>query len=164
MTVVLRVFRLIALAAWTGSLVFFGFVARVAFTHLNTHDAGEVVRGSLLSLHRLGLVAGLVYFFVTLALLGGQRDTHPARALEVVLVVAMLTLTGYSQFSVIPRMERDRASLNFDMGPATADTPAHRHFDRLHGLSVKLEGAVLIEALLLLCFAPIHGRDEVDRF
>ena len=164
MTLVVRIFRSIALAAWTGSLIFFGFVASVAFTRLNTHEAGEVVRGSLLSLHRLGLVAGLIYFLLTLTLLGSQRDTHPARALELVLVVAMLSLTAYSQFSVMPRMERDRISLDGDMTPATAGTPAHRHFDRLHSLSVKLEGAVLIESLLLLCLSPIHGRDEVDRF
>ena len=50
------------------------------------------------------------------------------------------------------------------MSAATSDRPEHRHFDRLHGLSVKLEGAVLIEGILLLCMGPIHGRDEVDRF
>ena len=164
LTAAFRILRLLPLAAWTGSLFFFAFVAQVAFTHLDTHAAGEVVRGALSSLHRIGLLAGFVYFLFTLLLLGSQRDTHPARALELVLVVAMLSLTAYSQFGIIPRMERDRIALRGDMNPATADAPEHRHFDRLHSLSVKVEGAVLIEGLLLLCLAPIHGRDEVYRF
>ncbi len=164
MTAAFRILRSIALSAWTGALFFFGFVAQVAFTHLSTHDAGEVVRGSLSALHHIGLVAGAVYFFFTLLLLGTQRDTHPARAIELVLVVAMMSLTAYIQLSIMPRMERDRLALHGDMSPATASDPAHRHFDRLHNLSVKLEGAVLIEGVLLLCLAPIHGRDEVYRF
>ena len=164
MTVVLRILRSIPLAAWVGSLIFFGFVAQVAFNRLDAHAAGEVVRGCLSSLHRIGFVAGGVFFLVSLVLLGTQRDTHPARALELALVVAMLSLTAYSQISVMPRMESDRITLKGDMGPATADEPAHRRFDRLHSLSVKLEGAVLVEGLLLFCLAAIHGRDEVYRF
>lgn len=165
MTTVLRVLRLFALAAWVGGIVFFGFVAKVAFTSLpDAQEAGIVVRGSLISLHQLGLCAGLVYLLVTLALLATQRDTHPVRAAELALVIAMLALTAYSQFSIIPRMERDRLALGGDVAKAPVDAPEHKHFDRLHNLSVKFEGAVLIEGLLLLAMAAIHGRDDFDRF
>lgn len=166
MTIVLRAVRLIALSVWVGALVFFAFaVARVAFGSLpNAHDAGIVVRGTLIELHKMGLVAGAVYFVLTLALIGLQRDTHPARAVEIALVVAMLSLTAYSQFSVIPAMERDRTALGGDVAQAPAQAPARKHFDRLHGLSVKLEGAVLIEGLILLALAPVHGRDELYMF
>jgi hypothetical protein len=34
----------------------------------------------------------------------------------------------------------------------------------LHHVSVKVESAVLIEGLLLLAMASIHGRDDFDRF
>ena len=146
MTAVLRAVRLIALAIWVGSLVFFAFaVAKVAFSSLpDPHEAGVVVRGTLIELHRMGLIAGGVYFLMTLALIGTQRDTHPARAVEIVLIVAMLSLTAYSQFSVIPSMERDRLSLGGDVSKSPTDTAARKHFERLHGLSVKLEGAVLL--------------------
>jgi hypothetical protein len=165
MTTVLRALRLFALAAWVGGIIFFGFVAKVAFTQLpDTHLAGIVVRGSLTELHRLGLVAGLLYLLVTLALLATQKDTHPVRAAELALILAMLILTLYSQFSIIPRMERDRLALGGEVTPATADTPQHKHFERLHGLSVKIEGAILIEGLLLLAMAAVHGRDDFDRF
>ena len=79
-------------------------------------------------------------------------------------MVARLTLTAYSQFSILPRMERDRMALGGDVDQAPMAAPARRHFDRLHGLSVKVEGAILIEGLLLLAMAAVHGRDDFDRF
>ncbi len=165
MTTVLRIVRLYALAIWVGGLVFFGFVAAMAFKTLpDAHEAGIVVRGALISLHHIGMAAGLIYLLCTLALLATQRDTHPIRAAELVLVMMMLALTGYSEFSVIPRMETDRISLGGDVTKAPEDAPAKKHFDRLHSVSVKVESVVLIEGLMLLAMAGIHGRDDFDRF
>ena len=126
--------------------------------------AGIVVRGTLIELHRMGMIAGAFYFFFTLALIGLQRDTHPARAVEIALIVAMISLTAYSQFSVIPSMERDRLALGGEVNAAPAQAPARTHFERLHKLSERLEGAVLIEGLILLALAPVHGDDDMYRF
>jgi len=165
MTTVFRIIRLIALAIWVGGLVFFGFVAAVAFKTLpDAHSAGAVVRGSLIALHQIGLVAGVVYLLFTMALLATQRDSHPMRAGELLLVILMMVLTGYYALSIIPRMEADRTSLGGDVTKADADAPALIHFNHLHKLSVRVEGAVLICGLLLLGLAPIHGRDDFDRF
>jgi hypothetical protein len=165
MTTVFRIVRLYALAVWVGGLVFFGVVAAVAFKALpDVQEAGLVVRGSLIALHHLGMAAGIVYLLFTLALLATQRDTHPIRAAELALVIAMLALTGYSEFSVIPRMEADRLALGGDVTKAPLDSPAREHFERLHAVSVRVEGAVLIEGLLLLGMASVHGRDDFDRF
>jgi putative copper export protein len=165
MTIVFRTIRLFALAIWVGGLVFFGFVAALAFKTLpDAHSAGAIVRGSLIQLHHIGMVAGVVYLLFTLALLGTQRDSHPVRAAELVLVVVMLMLTGYSEFSVIPRMEKDRMSLGGDVTSAPVDSPALMHFNRLHKVSVRVEGAVLIAGLLLLGMASVHGQDYIDRF
>ncbi|HEY4356890.1 MAG TPA: DUF4149 domain-containing protein [Acidobacteriaceae bacterium] len=163
MTTTLRILRLLALAAWVGGLLFFvAVVARVAFSTLpDTHQAGAIVRGTLLELHKLGMICGAVYFFFTMILLGMQRDTHPARAVELALIVAMVSLTAYSQFSVMPSMERDRISLGGEVKPDQADQPAYKHFQRLHKLSEKLEGAVLIEGLILLALVPVHGDDDL---
>ncbi len=165
MTAAFRAIRLIALAFWVGSLLFFAFaVAPVAFkTMPDAHQAGLIVRGTLLALHRIGLGAGSVYLFFTLALLAAQRDSHPARAVEIVLIVAMMALTLYLQQSVLPHMETDRLTLGGDVQAAPVDSPPRVHFDRLHKLSERLEGTILIEGLLLLCLAPIHGRDDFDR-
>ena len=165
MTTVLRIVRLYALAVWVGGLVFFAFVAAMAFNTLpDAHEAGMVVRGALVLLHHIGMASGLIYLLCTLALLATQRDTHPIRAAELVLVMMMLALTGYSEFSVIPRMERDRTSLGGDVAKAPEEAPARKHFERLHGVSVKVESVVLIEGLMLLAMAGVHGRDDFDRF
>jgi hypothetical protein len=165
MTTVLRIVRLYALAVWVGGLVFFGFVASMAFSTLpDAHEAGMVVRGALISLHHIGMASGLIYLLCTLALLATQRDTHPIRAAELLLVLIMLALTGYSEFSVVPRMETDRVSLGGDVAKAMADAPARKHFERLHNVSVRVEGLVLIEGLMLLAMAGVHGRDDFDRF
>jgi hypothetical protein len=70
----------------------------------------------------------------------------------------MLLLTLYSQMSVIPRMENDRLSLGGDITAASKDNPARQEFDRLHSLSVNLEGAVLLCSLVLIALAPVHDR------
>lgn len=165
MKLALRILRLVPLAIWVGAIVFFIVVAGVSFKVLPTvHEAALVVRGSLLMLHRLGLIAGTLYLFFTLTLLATQGDSHPARAAEIVLVIAMLALTLYLQQSVLPRMETDRLTLGGDVSTAPVDAPAHIHFDRLHVLSTRLEGTILVEGLLLLCLTPVSGRDHTDRY
>jgi hypothetical protein len=61
-------------------------------------------------------------------------------------------------------MERDRMSVGGDITVAPADAPAVMHFNRLHKVSVRVEGAVLICGLLLLGMTSVHGRDDFDRF
>ena len=159
MTTLLRILRLYSLALWAGGEVFFIIVAGIAFSVLpDAHTAGLVVRSALIDLHRIGIIAGVVYLLATLALLAMRRDTHRARAAEVALVGVMLAVTLYSQMSVIPRMENDRLSLGGDVTQAPKDTPVRHDFDRLHSLSVNLEGAVLLCSLVLIALAPIHDR------
>jgi hypothetical protein len=165
MTTLLRIIRVVSIGAWFGSLVFFGVVAKVAFSTMPTPLlAGTIVRGTLLDLHRLGMAEGVIFLAATLALLVTARDTHSVRAIDLVLVVAMLGLTMYSQFSIMPRMENDRQALGGDVAKASPDNPAYKHFEHLHGLSVKVEGTVLIGALLLLGLSAVQGDDHYDRF
>jgi hypothetical protein len=159
MTTLLRILRLYPLALWAGGEVFFVLVAGIAFSVLpDAHSAGLVVRSALIDLHRIGLWAGVVYLLATLGLLVTRRDTHRARAVEVALIGVMLALTLYSQASVIPRMENDRLSLGGDVAAVPKENPVRHDFDRLHSLSVNLEGAVLLCSLVLVALAPIHDR------
>lgn len=155
MTTLLRILRLYPLALWVGGEVFFVVVAGIAFSVLpSAHLAGLVVRGSLIALHWIGIGSAVVYLLATLALMA--RDRHAARLIEFVLAAGMLALTLYSQFSVIPRMERDRLTVSGDVSSAQADNPARLEFERLHKLSVNLEGAVLFGGLVLIALAPLH--------
>ena len=159
MTTLLRILRLYPLALWVGGEVFFVIVAGIAFSVLpDKHSAGLVVRNALMDLHRIGIGAGVIYLLATLGLMTTERTGQRVRFVEIVLVAAMLILTFYSQLGVIPRMERDRLSLGGDITTAAADNPARLDFDRLHQLSVSLEGAVLVGGLVLIALAPIHDR------
>ena len=144
----LKVIRLFALVVWVGGLIFFAFVlAPVSFRVLpSVHDAGLVVGAALRLLHRMGLGAGLVYLVAgtVAAIVGGwSRGWWLAPA----LVVLMMTLTGISQWSILPRMEVDRAAAGGDVASAATTDPARRDFDRLHRLSEKVEGGVLLLGL-----------------
>lgn len=159
MATLLRIIRLYSLALWVGGEVFFVIVAGIAFGFLpDAHTAGIVVRNSLLDLHHLGMGAGIVFVFATLGLLATARDRHRARIVELAIVVAMLALTLYSQMAVIPRMETDRLTLGGDITKAAADAPARKDFDRLHALSVDLEGAVLIGGFVVLALAAVQSK------
>lgn len=158
----LRAIRLTALALWVGGLVFFVVVASVAFrTMPDAHFAGLIVRGSLLSLHRIGLVAGAIYLFCTLGLLA-LGDTFVARAAEALLVAAMLAATLFLQQSVLPRMETDRLTMGGDVQGTPESNPARQRFDHLHNVSTQVEGFVLFGGLVLLCLAPLHGESRRD--
>ena len=165
MTTFFRILRLLSLVSWVGGLIFFVVaVTRVAFATMpNAHMAGMIVRGTLLVLHRIGMIAGIIYLVSTLTLIATQRDSHLVRALEILVVGLMLIITGYSHYSVLPRMEIDRLNLGGNIESSPPDTPSRRHFDRLHGLSVKLEGTILLGGLLLVCLAPLPRRDDLDR-
>jgi hypothetical protein len=161
---VARVTRTCAMAIWVGGLIFFVVVAAVAFGNLpSTHEAGIVVRGSLLAIHNIGFVSGLLYLVATILLIAlGHRGK--LRAVELALVGIMLAATWYSQYSIIPAMERDRTALfqqyatEVDATPKSA--PAHADFDRLHNLSTKVEGAVLLLGLIVLALGSIQTRPK----
>ena len=153
-----RILRLYTIALWVGGLVFFVVVAQVAFSTLpSTHEAGMVVRGSLLMLHNIGTIAGFIYLIFTLLLLG-LGDRRKARFAELAFVAAMIGLTSYSQFSIIPRMEQDRVALGGEVDTSPADAPAHLDFNRLHHLSTNVEGGVLLCGLVVLALAAVPAK------
>jgi len=145
----LRFLMLLALIVWVGGLIFFPVAAGTAFSVLPTpHLAGLVVRRTLIILHWMGIVSGLVFLAVSLlyARLGhGAFQVFSARN---VLVLVMLVLTGISQFAIIPRMDKLRDTLG-DVASAAASNPLRMQFDALHVWSTRVEGGVLLLGLVL---------------
>jgi len=159
-----RITRIYAMAIWVGGLIFFVVVAAVAFGNLpSTHEAGIVVRGSLIAVHNIGFVSGLIYMIATLLLtvFAGRGRLLFA---GFTLVALMLGLTAYSQFSIIPTMERDRTALflqyNTEVDATPKSAPAHAEFDRLHNQSTKVEGTVLLLGLIVLALGCIKTKQE----
>jgi len=158
MTHTLRFLRVFSLGTWVGSIIYFvAVVTRDAFVVLpNREVAGALVRSTLGGLHGLGMIAALVYLFASLGLERSPKALVRPAALGVIL---MLLLTLASQRFVMPRM----AELRTEMGSvdaAPAGDPRRAEFDRLHGISVDLEGGVLVIGLVALFLTVRPSRES----
>lgn len=151
----LRALRLLAMVLWVGGLCFFAFVvAPVAFHSLSsTHDAGMVVGGTLRVLHWIGLVSGMIFCLATAWLwLWAEVPAKVSFVIQLTLTVVMLAVTAYSQFSILPEMERQRTAAGGDVSEAQDKSPGQLQFERLHVLSERLEGLVLLCGLGVVYF------------
>ena len=144
-----RFLMLLSLANWLGALIFFPAVAQTAFTNLPSHPAGLVVRGSLLKLHCLGFVCGVVFFVSSLFRNWLALGTARILSASHVCIAFMLALTAISQFHIIPRMDALRLAVAEISALPSAD-PIRAQFDSLHAWSTRIEGTVLVLGVLLL--------------
>jgi hypothetical protein len=166
----LRSLRLFAMVVWVGGLIFFAFVvAPVAFHRLpSAHEAGLVVGGTLRVLHWIGLVSGGVFCVATVLLrLQAEVSARVGFAIQLVLTGLMLAGTAYSQFSLLPAMEVDRALAGGAVETASADNAGRLDFERLHVVSERLEGFILFCGLgvvfVLSREAPWSETSKIDR-
>jgi hypothetical protein len=146
----LRFIILLALAVWIGALIFFPVVAQTSFTVLpSTHLAGLVVRNSLIALHWMGMVAGLI--FLICSMIDNRLTVARPRvfALNHILTVVMLALTTISQFWIIPRMDVLRITVG-EISALPESNPLRSQFDSLHVWSTRIEMAVLVLGLIVL--------------
>ncbi len=155
----LRFLQFFSLGTWVGGILYFSFiVTRGAFSVLPNSDlAGALVGYTLAKLHMMGIIAGVVYLFASVA--DGARANYlepvVIKALEALaepsalLVFAMIMFTVASQYSVIPRMDVLRSQMgSVEATPVTDQLRVA--FDRLHQYSVWLESAVLLCGLIAM--------------
>ena len=157
----------LVLGLWLGALVFFGAVlAPIAFSQLpplfaapaaGIHAAGMVVGGSLVRLHWIGLFCGLIFLVVSVVARAHYRTIVP----QAVLVLVMMLLTAYSQFSIIPRMDTARESVGGNVDAVAANNPGRQIFDRLHQRSVHVEVLVLLCGVGALVATAHWSRREI---
>jgi len=153
---VLQFVRVFALGSWVGSAFYFGAaVAPGAFRVLSSQDqAGVLVEFTLGRLHLLGVVAAVLFLLASL-ILGMSSEASPKTLIVPSIgVVIMLALTLISQDVVIRRMMDLRREM-VSVVATPPDNPARVEFDRLHGASVDLEGAVLLIGFASL-FLTVH--------
>jgi hypothetical protein len=149
MKTILRTLLYLALIVWLGAEIFFPIVAAITFITLqpNTHTAGTIVGHLLRILHGMGLVSGLVALAL-LAVAPVWQIYKPRTVLPpMVLLTVMLACTSYSQYGIIPAMERDRIASGGDINAADETNPARIHFNKLHVWSERVEEAVLLLGL-----------------
>jgi hypothetical protein len=149
MKTVLRTLLYLALIIWLGAEIFFPVVAAISFrTQPDTHLAGSIVGQLLRILHSMGLVSGIVALAL-LALAPTWNIYKPRTVLApMVLLVLMLGLTAYSQFAIIPAMERDRIAAGGAIDTADTSSPYTQDFNKLHGRSTLVEEAVILLGLV----------------
>ncbi|MDR3751345.1 MAG: DUF4149 domain-containing protein [Terracidiphilus sp.] len=149
MKTVLRSLLSLALIVWLGAEIFFPIVAAITFGTLqpDTHTAGSIVGHLLRILHNMGLVSGIVALAL-LALAPAWGLFKPRAVLApMALVVLMLACTVYSQFVIIPAMERDRIAAGGAIDAVDAADPSRIHFNKLHNRSERVEGIVILLGL-----------------
>ena len=149
MKIVLRTLLYLALIVWLGAEVFFPIVAAVTFMTLqpNTHTAGTIVGQLLRILHSMGLVCGVIgLVLLAVAPVWGIYKSKVVLAPMVGLIL-MIGCTAYSQFGIIPAMERDRIAAGGDINAAEQTNPSRVDFNRLHVVSERVEEAVLLLGL-----------------
>jgi Domain of unknown function (DUF4149) len=151
----LRFLQVFALGAWVGSIIYFAaVVAQGAFRVLPTiDDAGRLVGFTLGGLHYMGVIAAVVYLVASVALGRSFMALVKPGAIGVIL---MLLMTLGSQRIVIPRMDALREQMGSVQATASTDS-LRAEFDRLHGVSVNLEGAVLLIGIASL-FLTVRSK------
>jgi hypothetical protein len=157
----------LVLGVWLGAVVFFGAIlAPIAFTELpplftnvsaGMHAAGVVVGGSLVRLHWLGMICGVI-FLVALVL---GRKHYRSIVPQAVLVALMMVFTAYSQFLIIPRMDTARDSIGGNVDAVPENNPGRVIFERLHQRSVHVEALVLLFGLAALGATAHWSRREI---
>ena len=149
MKIVLRTLLYLALIVWLGAEIFFPVEAAITFMTLqpDTHTAGAIVGHLLGILHKMGLVSGVVALAL-LALAPAWGIYKPRTVLApMILLIAMIACTCYSQFVIIRSMERDRIAAGGDINAAELSNASRVHFNQLHVLSERVEQAILLMGL-----------------
>jgi Domain of unknown function (DUF4149) len=148
MTNILRFVQVFALGTWVGSIFYFSAaVAPGAFRVLPNQDqAGALVQFTLGRLHTLGVVAALLYLFASVGLAQSFKGLIRPAAIGVIL---MLLLTVASQHFVTSKLATLRTQMGSVAATPTTD-PLRVEFDRLHRISVNIEGSVLLIAFAAL--------------
>jgi len=162
MKTLLRTLLYLALIVWLGAEIFFPVVAAITFGTLagDTHTAGSIVGELLRILHRMGMVSGVVALAL-LALAPAWGIYKPRAVLApMILIVGMLACTAFSQFVIIPSMERDRIAAGGTIDAADPTNPGRIHFNKLHNRSEDIELAIL---LLGVASVTLVARAESTR-
>jgi hypothetical protein len=145
-----RYLMVLSLVVWLGGLIFFPVVAQTAFSILpSRHLAGILVGRSLGTLHRMGIVSGMIFLASSMVYSRWTKGAPQMFAARHLLICLMLALTLISQVGIIPRMDLLRASIG-EIDSVPRDNPARLQFDRLHVWSTRVESGVILLGLVVV--------------
>ncbi len=146
MTVLLFLY-LLAIACWIGSIIFFSFViAPTVFRTLARPDAGKLLAALFPRYYIVGYAAGAAALALAIYLLIARPGARLWWGAALLAIAIALGCTLYAGMVVRPRVDAIRTVSE----EANPDPARKAEFDRLHHLSVILNGAVLLLDLLAL--------------
>lgn len=149
MKTLIRTVVWLPLVIWIGGLFFFSVVAWAAFSTVpDTHVAGTIVSKCLHVLHHEGLIAGCIV--LVFLIIGRIRGVYGHARLAFAITVVMMGLTAFSEYWIMPHMERDRLAVGGAIDNAPDTEQHHADFNRLHNISTKVEEAVLLGGVILI--------------
>ncbi len=139
MLIILSIY-LIALACWLGGIVFFSFfTTRIVFASLPRAEAGVAIRALFPQYYMLGYIAGTVSLVLAIYITAVRTPRVWWGGTTLALAIA-LGLTFYAGTIIRPRVEAIRG-VTEETNP---DPVRKAEFDKLHRMSVMLNGAVLL--------------------
>lgn len=139
MLIILTVY-LVAIACWLGGIVFFSFfTTRIVFASLPRAEAGVAIRALFPQYYMLGYIAGTVSLVLAIYFTAVRTPRLWWGSTTLALAIA-LGMTFYAGTVIRPRVEAIRAVTE----EANPDPVRKAEFDKLHRMSVILNGAVLL--------------------
>lgn len=146
-----RFVYVVALAVWLGETVFLSFVvAPTLFRQFPVHTAGGIMSALFPGYYAVGYACGVALLASTAILWRTAAAWKWASALSALMLVAVL----YAGLIVQPRVRE----LRVQRQAATVSAQVEEEFDRLHRLSVQLNGFVLVGGVLLAGVAATRMR------
>jgi hypothetical protein len=136
---------LLSLVCWLGAMVFFIPVTQAAFTTLPKADAGKYLAVLFPRYYLLGYICGSIAVALAIYLCATRMPRLWWGTAAVALAIA-LGLTAYAGAVVRPRVDAIRTVTE----EASPDPARRAEFDRLHHLSVMLNGGVMLLNLAAL--------------
>jgi len=137
---------LLSLVCWLGGMVFFSILAApIVFSVLPISEAGKVVAGIFPRYYILGYVAGIIgvilatYFAIS-------RTPRLWWGFAALTLAIALALTLYAGTVIRPRVDQVRTVAE----EANPDPARKEEFQRLHRLSVSINGWVMLLNVLAL--------------
>jgi uncharacterized membrane protein len=155
-----KILHLLAVSIWVGSVAFFSFiVAPAIFRTLPRHQAGDVVGAIFPTYYWVGHLCGALALGTLI--LAARSDGWSAKAAAVgVFLVVMLGANIYAGFVVQPKVVQVKAEIREATSGGEVPPPLEmkEKFDRLHKLSVQLNGVVLVGGILVLIMSSVGLR------
>ena len=153
---VVRDVRLLLIALWFGSAVFFSaVVAPTAFSVLRSRNvvyaneaAGTIVTRVLSIINTGGFIIALL--LLAIVFLFRKSATRRAFFVETISLALVAIATGVGQWVIAARMLALRAAMLQPIDDVPVDDPLRVSFNSLHGFSVAALGVAIIAAAVTL--------------